>query len=109
MAIQQMVAFLGQQPQLRAGDRVRQVRRHGDGNGLVTAALTASDMNAVIALRARHEAVAEQHLRQALLLDPADPANWRALAQFYRATGATKRLAALASEHQTLLSSPLPE
>jgi hypothetical protein len=64
---------------------------------------------AIIALRARREAVGEQHFRQALLLDPADPANWRALAQFYRATGATKRLAALASEHQTLLSSPLPE
>ena len=64
---------------------------------------------AIIAIRARRESVAEQHFRQAVLLDPADPANWRALAQFYRATGATRRLAALASEHQTLLSSPLPE
>jgi predicted Zn-dependent protease len=64
---------------------------------------------AMIAIRARRDAVAEQHFRQAVLLDPADPSNWRALAQFYRATGATKRLAALASEHQTLLSSPLPE
>ena len=64
---------------------------------------------AMIALRARHDTVAEQHFRQAVLLDPADASNWRALAQFYRATGATKRLAALASEHQALLSSPLPE
>ena len=64
---------------------------------------------AMIALRARRDTVAEQHFRQAVLLDPADATNWRALAQFYRATGATKRLAALASEHQALLSSPLPE
>ena len=44
-----------------------------------------------------------------MLLDPADATYWRALAQFYRATGASKRLAALANEHQALLSSPLPE
>jgi predicted Zn-dependent protease len=68
-----------------------------------------SSAAAMIAIRARRDPVAEQHLRQAVLLDPADPANWRALAQFYRATGATRRLAALASEHQALLSSPLPE
>jgi hypothetical protein len=64
---------------------------------------------AMIAIRARRDTVAEQHFRQAVLLDPADASNWRALAQFYRATGATKRLAALADQHQALLSSPLPE
>jgi hypothetical protein len=64
---------------------------------------------ALIAIRARRDTVAEKHFRQAVLLDPVDPANWRALAQFYRATGASKRLADLEKEHQALLSSPLPE
>jgi hypothetical protein len=64
---------------------------------------------AVIALRARREPVAEQHLRQGILLDPSDPTCWRALAELYRATRASKRLADLANEHQALLSSPLPE
>jgi predicted Zn-dependent protease len=64
---------------------------------------------AVIALRARREAIAEQHLRQAILLDPTDPSSWRALAQLYRNTGASRRLSELASQHQALLSSPLPE
>ena len=64
---------------------------------------------ALIAVRARREPVAEQHLRQAILLDPADPTCWRALARFYRETRASKRLADLANEHQALLSSPLPE
>jgi len=64
---------------------------------------------ALIALRARRETVAEQHLRQAILLDPADPTCWQALAQLYRSTGSSKRLADLANQHQALLSSPLPE
>ncbi len=64
---------------------------------------------ALIAVRARREPVAEQHLRQAILLDPTDPTCWRALARFYRETRASKRLADLANEHQALLSSPLPE
>jgi len=64
---------------------------------------------AVIALRARKTPVAEQHLRQAILLDPADPTGWRALAQLYRSTGARGRLAELANQHQALLSSPLPD
>jgi len=64
---------------------------------------------AMIALHARREPVAEQHLRQAILLDPADPTCWQALAQLYRSTGASRRLAELANQHQALLSSPLPE
>jgi tetratricopeptide (TPR) repeat protein len=64
---------------------------------------------ALIALRARREPVAEQHLRQAILLDPTDPTCWRALARFYRDTHASKRLADLANEHQAVMSSPLPE
>jgi len=64
---------------------------------------------ALIAVQGRREAVAEQHLRQAILLDPTDPTGWRALAQFYRSTGATRRLSQLANEHQQLLASPLPE
>ena len=57
----------------------------------------------------RREVVAEQHLRQAILLDPTDPTCWRMLAQFYRSTGATRRLTQLANEHEQLLASPLPE
>jgi predicted Zn-dependent protease len=63
----------------------------------------------LIAARARRDAVAEQHLRRAILLDPADPTAWRALATMYRESGAKQRLAELANEHQALLSSPLPE
>ena len=64
---------------------------------------------AVIAMGARRGAVAEQHLRQAILLDPTDPTGWRLLARHYRNTRASKRLADLAAEHQAWLSSPLPE
>ena len=64
---------------------------------------------ALIAVQSRREVIAEQHLRQAILLDPTDPTCWRMLAQFYRSTGATRRLAQLANEHEQLLASPLPE
>ena len=64
---------------------------------------------ALIAVQGRREVIAEQHLRQAILLDPTDPTCWRMLAQFYRSTGATRRLAQLANEHEQLLASPLPE
>jgi hypothetical protein len=64
---------------------------------------------ALIAVHTRRDVVAEHHLRQAILLDPADPTCWRALARYYRSSGASKRLADLANEHQALLSSPLPE
>jgi hypothetical protein len=53
--------------------------------------------------------LAEQHLHQAIRLDPADPTAWKALVSVYRSFGATKRLAQLAAEHQALLSTPLPE
>jgi predicted Zn-dependent protease len=61
------------------------------------------------AARARKDAVAEQHLRRVIVLDPNDPSAWRALAQMYRADRDKRRLADLANQHQTLLSSPLPE
>ena len=53
--------------------------------------------------------ISEQQLRQAILLDPTDPTCWRMLAQFYRSTGASRRLTQLANEHEQLLASPLPE
>ncbi len=55
------------------------------------------------------DAVAEQHFRRAILLDPRDPSSWRALASLYRQTGAKHRLAQLADEHRALLKQPLPE
>jgi hypothetical protein len=63
----------------------------------------------VIAARGGKSAVAEQHLRRAILLDPTDDAAWRTLAHVYRADRDKKRLADLANQHQALLSSPLPE
>jgi hypothetical protein len=64
---------------------------------------------AAIAFSMHKGPVGEQHLRQAILLDPADPTGWRALARFYRQTRASSQLAALANQHKELLSSPLPE
>jgi len=64
---------------------------------------------AAIAFSMRKGPVGEQHLRQAILLDPADPTGWRALARFYRQTRASRQLAALENQHKELLSSPLPE
>jgi tetratricopeptide (TPR) repeat protein len=63
----------------------------------------------LVAARAGRDTVAEQHLHQAIRLDPADPIAWKALADLYRATGARQRLSQLAAEHQALLSTPLPE
>jgi tetratricopeptide (TPR) repeat protein len=62
----------------------------------------------VIAWRAGRDAAAEQHLHQAILLDPSDPTAWKVLASLYRAAGAKQRLAQLESEHQALLATPLP-
>jgi len=64
---------------------------------------------AAIAFSMHKGPVGEQHLRQAILLDPADPTGWRALARFYRQTHASSQLAALHNQHKELLSSPLPE
>jgi predicted Zn-dependent protease len=64
---------------------------------------------AVIAFTTHRGPVGEQHLRQAIRLDPDDPTGWRVLGQFYRSTRATRQLAALNNEHEQLLSSPLPE
>jgi hypothetical protein len=63
----------------------------------------------VIAAHSHRDAVAEQRLQNAILLDPEEPAGWRALAQMYRARGAHTRLAELADRHRVLFSSPLPE
>jgi len=64
---------------------------------------------ALIAFSMRKGPVGEQHLRQAILLDPADQTAWTVLARFYRQTRASKQLAALENQHKELLSSPLPE
>jgi predicted Zn-dependent protease len=66
-------------------------------------------LQAAIAFSMRKGPVGEQHLRQAILLDPADPTAWRMLARFYRSTHASRQLAALENQHKELLSSPLPE
>jgi len=63
---------------------------------------------AVIAFSTRKGPVGEQHLRQAILLDPTDPTGWRLLARFYLQTRASRQLAALENQHKELLSSPLP-
>lgn len=63
---------------------------------------------ALLAADQRRDTVAEQHLRRAIHLDPADPGPWRMLADLYRATHARQRLAELESQHQALFSTPLP-
>jgi hypothetical protein len=61
------------------------------------------------ATAAHKPAVAEQHLRQVIAMDPSDADAWRALVRLYRETRAKRSLAELAEQHQALLSSPLPE
>jgi tetratricopeptide (TPR) repeat protein len=63
----------------------------------------------VIAANARRDAVAEQHFRRVIALDPREEGAWRSLAAMYRTARSKQRLARLRDEHQALLSSPLPE
>jgi hypothetical protein len=63
----------------------------------------------LIAARGHREPLAEQRFRNAILLDPEEPAAWRALARMYRAIGAKARLAELDDKHRVLFSAPLPE
>jgi len=62
-----------------------------------------------LAARTGRDAAVESHLRRAIQLDPESPDAWRELARHYRATRASQRLSELRSQHQALLSSPLPE
>ena len=64
---------------------------------------------AAAAANERRDAVAEKHLKRAVLLDPTDPVPWQMLARLYRATHATLRLTELEGQHQALFSTPLPE
>jgi tetratricopeptide (TPR) repeat protein len=64
---------------------------------------------AAAATNDRRDAVAEKHLKRAVLLDPTDPVPWQMLARLYRATHATLRLTELSGRHQALFSTPLPE
>ncbi len=64
---------------------------------------------ALMAANDHHDTVAEKHLRRAIHLDPADPGPWRMLADLYRSTRASTRLAELESQHQALFSKPLPK
>ena len=64
---------------------------------------------ALMAANDRHDTVAEKHLRRAIHLDPADDGPWRMLAELYRSTRASTRLAELESQHQALFSKPLPK
>jgi tetratricopeptide (TPR) repeat protein len=72
-------------------------------------AIRAHYLLGLTAARTRKDAVAEQHLRRAILLDPTDPAAWKLLDQIYRGDRDRRRLTDLANQHQALLSSPLPE
>jgi len=63
----------------------------------------------LIAARGHREPLAEQRFHNAILLDPEEPAAWRALARMYRAMGARARLAELEDKHRVLFSAPLPE
>jgi tetratricopeptide (TPR) repeat protein len=62
-----------------------------------------------IAAATHKPAAAERHMRQAIAMDPSDANPWRALAHLFRETRDRRRLAALAEEHQALLSTPLPD
>jgi predicted Zn-dependent protease len=62
----------------------------------------------VIAAQGGRYPDAEKAFRRAVLLDPNDPANWRELGRFYKATHAAQKLSQLSQEHETLLGGPLP-
>jgi len=62
-----------------------------------------------IAVAGHKPVAAERHLRQAIAMDPSDANPWRALVHMYRQAGDRRSLAALAEEHQALLSTPLRE
>jgi hypothetical protein len=60
------------------------------------------------AARAGRGAVAEQHLQEAIHIDPQDPGAWRTLADLYRSEGARGQLDALARRYQALFSKEMP-
>jgi tetratricopeptide (TPR) repeat protein len=62
----------------------------------------------LIEVGARKPAQAEQHLHQAILMDPSDPNPWRALARIYRDTHNRHALSELDARHQALFQAPLP-
>ncbi|HLK88539.1 MAG TPA: hypothetical protein VKZ18_01520 [Polyangia bacterium] len=61
------------------------------------------------AARAGRAAVAEQHLQEAIHIDPQDAGAWRTLADVYRSEGARGRLEALARRYQALFSKEMPQ
>ena len=61
------------------------------------------------AARAGRGAAAEQHLAEAIHIDPQDVAAWRTLAQLYRAQRDRGRLDELARRYQTIFAAPLPQ
>jgi tetratricopeptide (TPR) repeat protein len=95
--------------ELRARHTAAGIKRCEAALVMFPSATRAHYLLGLAAARARKDAVAEQHLRRAILLDPTDPAAWQVLAQMYRADRDKRRLTDLANQHQTLLSSPLPE
>ncbi len=95
--------------ELRAKHTAAGIKRCEAALAKFPTAIRAHYLLGLTAARARKDVVAEQHLRRAILLDPADPAAWSLLAQIYRSNRDKRRLTDLANQHQTLLSSPLPE
>ncbi len=61
------------------------------------------------AARAGKGTVAEQHLQEAIHIDPQDTGAWRTLADVYRSEGARGRLDALARRYQAMFSKEMPQ
>ena len=61
------------------------------------------------ASRAGRAAVAEQHLAEAIHIDPQDAGAWRTLAQLYRSQRDRGRLDELARKYQAIFAAPLPQ
>jgi tetratricopeptide (TPR) repeat protein len=62
-----------------------------------------------LAARRQRNLDAEKHFRRVILLDPSDDDAWRELGQLYLAMHASTQHAELAREHETILSTPLPD
>lgn len=95
--------------ELRAAKPAPAAKRCAAGLAKYDEAARAHFLMGVMAIGGRREAVAEKHLRQAILLDPTEPGGWRELVRLYRTTRAKARLAELSAKYTALFSKPLPE
>ena len=95
--------------ELRAQKPVPAAKRCAAGVAKFDEAARAHFLLGVMAINDRRESAAEKHLRQAILLDPAEPAGWRELLRLYRNTRAKARIAELSAKYNALFSKPIPE